>query len=102
MLAGRISNANALGLGLPNSLDDANTNEQAAIAKLLGVEPSEADQYDRCGEVLRAYADSSETSRLRTCLALSLVQGEATLAGGTGQSSSCATSSDRSASSAAS
>ena len=69
MLAGRISKADVLSLVLPNYLDDANTNEQAAIAKLLGVEPAEADRYDRWGEVLRAYADSSETSRLRACLA---------------------------------
>lgn len=82
VLAGRISKADVLSLVLPNYLDDANTNEQAAIAKLLGVEPSEADRYDRWGEVLRAYAASSETSRLRACLAFSIVQGEDALAGG--------------------
>ena len=39
-------------------------------------------RHDRWGEVLWAYADSSETSRLRACLAFSLVQGEDALAGG--------------------
>jgi hypothetical protein len=84
LLAGRISKADVLALVLPNYLDDANTNEQAAIAKLLGVEPSEADRYDRWGEVLREYAATSETSRLRACLAFSLVQGEDALNGGWG------------------
>ncbi len=54
----------------------------AAIAKLLGVEPDEADRYDRWGEVLRTFAASSEASRLRACLAFSLVHGEDALAGG--------------------
>jgi hypothetical protein len=82
LLAGRISKADVLALVLPNYLDDANTNEQAAIAKLLGVEPAEADRYDRWGAVLREYAASSETSRLRACLAFSIVQGEDALIGG--------------------
>jgi len=56
VLAGRISKADVLALVLPNYLDDANANEQAAIAKLLGVEPAEADSYDRWGAVLREYA----------------------------------------------
>ncbi len=82
LLAGRISKADVLALVLPNYLDDANANEQAAIAKLLGVEPAEADRYDRWGAVLREYAAISETSRLRACLAFSIVQGEDALNGG--------------------
>ena len=82
LLAGRVSKADVLALVLPNYLDDANANEQAAIAKLLGVEPAEADRYDRWGAVLREYAASSETSRLRACLAFSIVQGEDALNGG--------------------
>ena len=82
LLAGRISKSDVLALVLPNYLDDANANEQAAIAKLLGVEPAEADRYDRWGAVLREYAASSETSRLRACLAFSIVQGEDALNGG--------------------
>ena len=82
LLAGRISKADVLALVLPNYLDDANANEQAAIAKLLGVEPAEADRYDRWGAAFREYAASSETSRLRACLAFSIVQGEDALNGG--------------------
>ena len=82
VLAGRITKADVLRLVLPNYLDDANSNEQAAIAKLLGVEPAEADRYDRWGEALREFAAVSETSLLRVCLAFSLVQGEDAVAGG--------------------
>lgn len=82
LLAGRVTKADVLALVLPNYLDGANANEQAAIAKLLGVEPAEADRYDRWGAVLREYAGISETSRLRACLAFSLVQGEDALNGG--------------------
>ncbi|MGI8776914.1 MAG: ParB/RepB/Spo0J family partition protein [Acidimicrobiales bacterium] len=82
VLGGRISKADVLALVLPNYLDDANANEQAAIAKLLGVEPAEADRYDRWGAVLREYAAISETSRLRACLAFSIFQGEDALNGG--------------------
>jgi hypothetical protein len=82
ILAGRISKADVLAVVLPNYLDDANSNEQAAIAKLLGVEPNDGDRYDRWGEALRAYAAQSDTARLRACLAFSLVQGEDAVAGG--------------------
>ena len=71
-----------LRLVLPNYLDNANSNEQAAIAKLLGVEAAEANRYDRWGDALREYAAVSETSLLRACLAFSLVQGEDAVAGG--------------------
>ena len=82
VLAGRINKADVLRLVLPNYLDDANSNEQAAIAKLLGVEAAEANRYDRWGDALREYAAVSETSLLRACLAFSLVQGEDAVAGG--------------------
>ena len=82
ILAGRVTKADVLRLVLPNYLDDANSNEQAAIAKLLGVEAAEANRYDRWGDALREYAAVSETSLLRACLAFSLVQGEDAVAGG--------------------
>ena len=41
---------------LPNYLDDANSIEQAAVAKLLGLEPApEAGSHDRWGDALRDY-----------------------------------------------
>lgn len=82
ILAGRVTKADVLRLVLPNYLDDANSNEQAAIAKLVGVEAAEANRYDRWGDALREYAAVSETSLLRACLAFSLVQGEDAVAGG--------------------
>jgi hypothetical protein len=82
VLAGRVTKADVLRLVLPNYLDDANSNEQAAVAKLLGVEAAEANRYDRWGDALREYAAVSETSLLRACLAFSLVQGEDAVAGG--------------------
>ncbi|MCA1656384.1 MAG: ParB/RepB/Spo0J family partition protein [Actinobacteria bacterium] len=82
LLGGRISKADVLALVLPNYLDDANANEQAAMAKLLGVEPAGDGRYDRWGQPLREYAATSEANRLRACLAFSLVQGEDALAGG--------------------
>jgi ParB family chromosome partitioning protein len=82
VVAGRISKADVLALVLPNYLDDANSNEQAAIAKLLGIEATGEDRDDRWGEALRAYVAESEAARLRACLAFSLVQGEDALAGG--------------------
>ena len=84
LLAGRVTKADVLRLVLPNYLDDANSNEQAAVAKLLGVDAAEADRYDRWGEALREFASVSETSLLRACLAFSLVQGEDAVAGGWG------------------
>ena len=84
VLAGRISKADVLALVLPNYLDDANANEQQAIAKLLGVEPPDDNRYNRWGHALREYAAASETARLRACLAFSLVQGEEAVSGSWG------------------
>jgi hypothetical protein len=84
LLAGRVTKADVLALVLPNYLDDANANEQAAIAKLLGVEPGGDGRYDRWGDALRAYTGASEANLLRTCLAFSLVQGEDAVAGAWG------------------
>ena len=82
VLGGRISKADVLRLVLPNYLDDANSNEQAAVAKLLGLEPAGDNRSDRWGDALRGYAGASEPNLLRACLAFSLVQGEDALAGG--------------------
>ena len=82
VVAGRISKADVLRLVLPNYLDDANSNEQAAVAKLLGLEPAGENRYDRWGDALRGYAAASEPNLLRACLAFSLVQGADALAGG--------------------
>ena len=82
LLAGRVAKAEVVRLVLPNYLDDANANEQAAMAKLLGLEAADGDRYHRWGEALRAYAAASEASLLRACLAFSLVQGEDAIAGG--------------------
>ena len=83
MLSRRPSKADVLAVVLPNYLDDANSIEQAAVAKLLGLEPvPEAGSHDRWGDALRDYTAASETNSLRACLAFSLVQGEDAVAGG--------------------
>lgn len=61
---------------LPNYLDDADANEQAAIAKLLGLEPAPEGTHDRWGDALRTYANATDANGLRACLASSLVQAE--------------------------
>ncbi|MEA2704895.1 MAG: ParB family transcriptional regulator, chromosome partitioning protein [Actinomycetota bacterium] len=83
LLSRRPSKADVLALVLPNYLDDANSIEQAAVAKLLGLEPApEAGSHDRWGDALRDYTAASETNSLRACLAFSLAQGEDAIAGG--------------------
>jgi hypothetical protein len=72
-----------LAVVLPNYLDDANSLEQAAVAKLLGLEPTDRDRrHDAWVDALREYTAASETNSLRACLAFSLVQGEDAVAGG--------------------
>lgn len=82
LLAGRVTKADVLRVVLPNYLEDANSNEQAAVARLLGVEAEPGNRYDRWSEALSAYAAISEANLLRACLAFSLAQGEEALDGG--------------------
>lgn len=50
LLAVRISKGDVLALVLPNTVDDANTNEQAAMAKLLGLEGADDELAGRVGQ----------------------------------------------------
>jgi len=83
MVAGRITKADVLGLVLSNHLDDANSNERAALAGLLGLEPTDRDRrHGAWIEAVDAYAQAPDTNLLRACLAFSLIQGEDALGGG--------------------